>query len=228
MDNMIRLTARDGHQLDAYRARPSGKIRGGVVIAQEMYGITDYLTSVCDFYAGHGYVAIAPALYDRKERNLVLAYDEGPQHNYAQELFNGWDWPAALVDLDAARAAVADAISQDGKVGIVGFCFGGSLSWMSACRYSYACAVAYYGSDMPKYIDETAKCPVLAQVGEKDKSFPADQIALFRKAHPEVEFVIHPGAPHGFDNPMRPARYHAEACQNGRAETLAFLARHIG
>ncbi len=224
MSEMLRLTTADNHELDAYLALPDGKPRGGLVIAQEMYGLTDYLKSVCDFYAGHGYACIAPALYDRQERNLVLAYDEGPQHNHAQELFNNWDWPTALIDLNAGHAALANV----GKIGIIGFCFGGSLSWMAACRYSFDAAVCYYGSDMPKYIGETAKCPVLAQVGEKDKSFPADQVALFRKAHPEVEFVIHPGAPHGFDNPMRPARYHAEACKNGRAETLAFLAQHIG
>ena len=88
--------------------------------------------------------------------------------------------------------------------------------------------VCNYGSDMPKYADETAKCPVLAQVGSADKSFPPDQVAAFQKRHPEVAFQIHPGAPHGFDNPMRPARYHAEACRNGRALTLEFLARHIG
>lgn len=224
MSEMLRLTTADNHELDAYLARPDGKPRGGLVVAQEMYGLTDYLKSVCDFYAGHGYVCIAPAVYDRKQRNLVLAYDEGPQHNYAQELFNNWDWPAALVDLDAGRAAIADA----GKVGIVGFCFGGSLAWLAACRYTFDAAVCNYGSDMPKYADETAKCPVLAQVGSADKSFPPDQVEAFRKKHPEVEFKIHPGAPHGFDNPMRPARYHAEACKNGRAETLEFLARYIG
>jgi carboxymethylenebutenolidase len=224
VDHPLRLTAHDGHQLDAYLARPAGRIRGGVVVAQEMYGVTDYLMSVCNFFAARGYLAIAPALYDRKQRDLVLAYDEGPQHNYAQELFNNWDWPAALVDLDAAKAAVADA----GHVGIVGFCFGGSLSWLAACRYSYTCAVAYYGSDMPKYIDETPKCPVLAHVGEKDKSFPGDQVAAFRAKHPEVDFCIHPGAPHGFDNANRPARYHAEACATAREQTLEFLAKQIG
>jgi carboxymethylenebutenolidase len=224
MSEILSLTTGDNHQLDAYVALPEGKPRGGLVIAQEMYGLTDYLKSVCDFYASHGYVCVAPALYDRQESGLVLAYDEGPQHNHAQELFNNWDWPIALVDLDAAHAALADA----GKIGIIGFCFGGSLSWLAACRYSYDAAVCYYGSDMPKYVDEKPACPVLAQVGSADKSFPPDQVAAFQKIHPEVEFKIHPGAPHGFDNPMRPARYHAEACKNGRALTLEFLARHIG
>jgi len=224
MESMLRLTARDGHQLDAYLARPAGFIRGGLVVAQEMYGITDYLKSVCDFFAAHGYLAIAPAVYDRKERNLVLAYDEGPQHNYAQELFNNWDWPAALIDLDAGKQAVADA----GRVGIVGFCFGGSLAWLAACRYAYTAAVCYYGSDMPKYAGEQPRCPVMAHVGSEDKSFPPDQVAAFRKAHPEVTFHVHDGAPHGFDNSMRPARYHARACENARALTLEFLARHIG
>jgi carboxymethylenebutenolidase len=221
---MLRLTASDGHPLDAYLARPAGTPRGGIVIAQEMYGITEYLTSVCDFYAAHGYLAIAPALYDRKQHNLVLSYDEGPDHDRAQNLFNNWDWNAALVDLDAARAAVAYA----GRVGIVGFCFGGSLTWLAACRYSYACAVAYYGSDMPRYRDENPRCPVIAHVGDKDKSFPSDQVAAFRARHPEVTFHIHADAPHGFDNPSRPARHQPEACRIARGQTLAFLEQHIG
>lgn len=224
MEHMQRLTARDGHQLDAYIARPQGTIRGGIVIAQEMYGITDYLTAVCDFYASHGYLTIAPALYDRKQRNLVLSYDEGPDHNHAQELYTNWDWNAALEDLDAGKWAVADA----GKVGIIGFCFGGSLAWLAACRGAYACAVAYYGSNMPDYAEEHAKCPVMAHVGSLDKSFPPERVAAFRAKHPEVTFHIHAQAPHGFDNPSRPARYHSEACHTAREQTLAFLARHVG
>ena len=159
---MIRLTARDGHELDAYLARPPARARGGIVIAQEMYGVNDYLRSVCDFYAAHGYVAIAPALYDRQQRDLTFAYTK-EDHDRAQKTYTAWNFDHALADLDAARDAIADA----GKIGIVGFCWGGSLAWLSACRSDYAGAVAYYGSMMPDYAGEQARCPVIAHVGDQ-------------------------------------------------------------
>ena len=146
---MIRLRSRDGHELDAYLARPAGAVKGGLVVAQEMYGINSYLRSVCDFYAGHGYLAIAPALYDRKQRGLI--YDYTPDdHDRAQRTYKAWDLELALDDLDAGRAVAADA----GKVGLVGFCWGGSLAWLGACRRDYAGTIAYYGSMMPDHAGE--------------------------------------------------------------------------
>src|SRR3954468_17954489 len=105
---MIMLTARDGHDLEAYLARPPDTVRGGVVVAQEMYGLNSYLRSVCDFYAAHGYLAIAPALYDRQERNVVFTYDK-QDHDRAQHLYKNWNLENALGDLEAARDAVATA-----------------------------------------------------------------------------------------------------------------------
>ena len=141
---MMRLTARDGHQLDAYLARPSSRQRGGLVIAQEMYGVNAYLRSVCDFYAGHGYIAIAPALYDRQQRALTYAYTKD-DHDRAQKTYTAWNFDHALADLDAAHSAIADA----GRIAIIGFCWGGTLAWLSACRGDYAGAVSYYGSMIP-------------------------------------------------------------------------------
>src|SRR5262249_44158807 len=113
--DMIRLRSHDGHELDAYLARPTGAVRGGLVGAQEMYGINAYLRAVCECYAAQGYVAIAPALYDRKQRGLTYNYtDEG--HDRAQRTYKAWDLNLALDDLEAAHAAIADA----GKVGMVG------------------------------------------------------------------------------------------------------------
>lgn len=230
MAEMIRLTARDGHQLDAWLARPAGSPRGAprgaVVVAQEMYGITDYLKSVCSFYAEHGYLTIAPALYDRRERNLVLAYND-KDHDLAQELYTSANWDLALDDLDAGRAAVSDELGVAKKIAIVGFCWGGSLAWLAACRRTYDAAVAYYGSAMPDYADERARCPIIAHIGDQDRSLPPDRVAAFRAAQPKVPVHIYSGAPHGFDNPMRPARYHAEACKLARARTLDFLADRI-
>ena len=220
---MLRLTARDGHELDAYLARPAGRARGGLVVAQEMYGVNAYLRSVCDFYAAHGYIAIAPALYDRKQRGLIYAYTEA-DHDQAQRTYKSWDLAAALDDLDAGRAAIADA----GKIGIVGFCWGGSLAWLATCRKSYDGAIAYYGSMMPEYAGEIARCPAIAHIGDRDTTLPPDKIARFRAAQPSVPIYIYPGAQHGFDNENRTARYDAAAHKLARERTLAFLEMNIG
>ena len=153
---MIRLRANDGHELDAYIARPSARVRGGLVIAQEMYGVNAYLRSVCDFYAERGYVAIAPALYDRQQRGLTYTYSKD-DHDRAQKTYTAWNLDHALADLDAARDAIAGA----GRIAIIGFCWGGSLAWLSACRGDYAGAVSYYGSMIPDLAHEHARCPCL-------------------------------------------------------------------
>jgi carboxymethylenebutenolidase len=209
---MVRIKARDGHELDAYVARPTANIRGGVVVAQEMYGVNDYLRSVCDFYAAHGYVAIAPALYDRQRQGLVFGYDK-EDHDRAQRMYKSWDWDSALDDLDAGRDTLTDA----GKVGLVGFCWGGSLAWLAACRRSYACTAAYYGGNMPDFVEEHARCPVIAHIGDKDATLPAAKIRSFRAVQPSVPVYIYPGAPHGFDNENRTSRYHPAACRLARA-----------
>ena len=223
MGTMIQITARDGHLLDAYLARPAGKPRGGIVIAQEMYGVTSYLRDTCDFYAVQGYLTIAPALYDRRQRNLVLEYNQG-NHDRAQTIYKNWNWEHALNDLDAGK----DIVSEAGKVAIVGFCWGGTLAWLAACRRDYVAAVAYYGSMMPDFADETSSCPVIAHIGDQDTTMPQERIELFHQAQPNVPINMYPGAHHGFDNPSRTDRFHPEACRLARKRTLEFLAQHVG
>jgi carboxymethylenebutenolidase len=220
---MIRLSTRDGHSLDAYLGRPAARPRGGLVIAQEMYGVNSYLRSVCDFYAAQGYVAIAPALYDRRERNLTYTYTKA-DHDRAQRTYTAWNLEHAIADLDAARDAITDA----GRIGIIGFCWGGSLAWLSACRSDYACAVSYYGSMIPDLANERARCPVIAHIGDRDTSLPPERVALFRAAQPSIPVHIYEGAPHGFDNENRTERYHPAAHKLARERTLQFLAQHLG
>lgn len=223
MGTMTQVTASDGHVLDTYLARPAGKPRGGVVIAQEMYGATGYLRDTCDYYAAQGYLAVAPALYDRRQRNLVLEYNK-ENHDLAQTIYKNWNWEHALDDLDAAKNIVVES----GKVAIVGFCWGGTLAWLAACRRDYTATVAYYGSMMPDFAQESARCPVVAHIGSADTTMPQGRIEAFHQAQPKIPINMYEGAPHGFDNPSRADRFHSDACQLARERTLEFIARNVG
>jgi carboxymethylenebutenolidase len=220
---MTQITARDGHVLDAYLASPAGKPRGGIVIAQEMYGVTNYLRDTCEYYSAHGYLTVAPALYDRRQRGLVLEYSS-EHHDLAQTIYKQWNWDHALDDLDAGKSVVVEA----GKVAIVGFCWGGTLAWLAACRREYTAAVAYYGSMMPDFAGESARCPVVAHIGSADTTLPQQRIDLFHRAQPNIPIYMYPEAQHGFDNPSRTDRFHIAACRLARERTLQFLMGCIG
>lgn len=218
----ITLTASDGHRLAAWMAPPSVTPRAGLVIAQEMYGVNSYIRDVCAWYADHGYLAIAPYLYDRVRPGMTFEYNDADNLR-AKELYRNYDWSKAMMDLDAARAVAARA----GKVGIVGFCFGGSLAWLAACTAPFDAAVSYYGGEMDRYIDLAARCPIECHVGDKDDSLTPAKVAAFRARHPDLVFHVYPGALHGFDNAARAPRHHPEAARQARARSLAFLARHL-
>jgi carboxymethylenebutenolidase len=222
MGKMIELIAADGFRLSAYRAEPEGGPRGGVVVAQEIFGVNSHIKSVCDGFAKAGYVAIAPALFDRYERNVDVGYTaDDIARGRALKVKATTD--AALQDIAAAR----DALSDTGKVGVVGYCWGGFISWMSACRLSgFACAVTYYGGGMLEAIAETPKCPVMAHFGERDSMIPVDGVKRFAAAHPDVELFIY-AADHGFNCDQR-GSYDAAAAALARERTLQHFRRHLG
>ncbi len=223
MATIVRLAAEDGHALDAYLAEPVGAPRGGLVIAQEMYGVNDYIRAVCDGYAEDGYLAIAPNLFDRIEHGLILPYDDDGQRR-GKVLSRDADPGLALDDLDAA----ADYVRRGANVALLGFCYGGTLGWLAACRRNFDAVICYYGSDMCDYPDEVPGCPVICHVGDGDATVTPQKIKVFSALRPEVPFNIHAGALHGFDNHLRPARHHAEAARAAHAGSVAFLREHIG
>jgi len=222
MGERIELTAADGFRLSAYRADPAGMPRGGLVVAQEIFGVNSHIRGVCDGFAADGYVAIAPVLFDRYERDVDIGYTPADVAR-GRELKARAKADAALLDVDAARAAVAGA----GKVGIVGYCWGGYLAWIAAARVTgFACAVPYYGGGMTDAIAEQPKCPVMAHFGERDAMIPAAGVAVLAAAHPSAQVFLYP-ADHGFNCDQRGA-YDAAAASLARERTLAFLRRHIG
>jgi len=222
MGERIELTAADGFRLSAYRADPAGKPRGALVVAQEIFGVNSHIRSVCEGYAADGYVAVAPALFDRYEHNVDIGYTPADVAR-GRELKAQAKADAALLDVAAARAAVAGA----GKVGIVGYCWGGYIAWIAAARLAgFACAVPYYGGGMTDAIAEQPKCPVMAHFGERDAMIPAAGVKALAAAHPSAQVFLYP-ADHGFNCDQR-GTFDAAAASLARDRTLAFLRRHIG
>jgi carboxymethylenebutenolidase len=223
MGQIIQLTARDGHPFGAYIAEPAGPPRGGLVIGMEMYGVNDYLTGLCDDFADEGYLSIAPGLFDRLEPGVTLAYDDAGSRR-GKELSALNDFTRTMDDV----AAAADKVRSAGKVAIIGFCFGGTVAWLAACREAFDASIAYYGSNMCDYGGESARCPMICHVGDLDNAVPPAAVAAFQDSHPDVHWHIYCGVQHGFDNHTRLARHDAAASALARQRTLAFLREEIG
>jgi carboxymethylenebutenolidase len=222
MGQMIKLKAADGFELSAYRADPAGKPRGGLVVVQEIFGVNSHIRNVCDGYAADGYRVIAPALFDRAERNVDIGYT--PDDIAAGSALKAKSPIAtALLDVSAAREALADA----GKVGITGYCWGGYVTWMAAGRIDgFACAVPYYGGGMLEAGGEKPRCPVMCHFGERDSHIPVDGVRKFAAAHPEVQVFIY-AADHGFNCDQR-GSFDDAAAKLARERTLSFLRQHLG
>lgn len=222
MGRMIELTAADGHTLSAYRADPADKPRGGLVVVMEIFGVNSHIRSVADDYAADGYLVIAPAMFDRLQRNLQIGYS--PQDIEAGIALMQ---KAKLEDAMADVAAALQVAKEAGKVGIVGYCWGGFVSWMAAARVpGLACAAPYYGGGVTANIGEQPKCPAILHFGEKDGYIPMDGVRQLMAAHPTQQVFTYP-ADHGFNCDQR-GSYHAESAKLARERTLEFFRKHIG
>jgi carboxymethylenebutenolidase len=222
MAETITLTAEDGHKLAAYRAAPKGTPRAGLVVVQEIFGVNSHIKRVCDGFAADGYVALAPAIFDRVERDFAIGYKP-------EDIERGRAVRGKLAVEDAVkdvRAAVKALAAERLKVGVVGYCFGGTLAWLSATRIDgVACAVGYYGGGIADTATEKPRCPVLLHWGETDQSIPPEHHARVRAAHPDLPMHIYP-AGHGFNCDER-ASYHEPSAKLARQRTLEFFAKHL-
>jgi len=219
---MLELTASDGHVLAAYRAEPAGAPRGALVVVQEIFGVNRHIRAVSDGFAQDGYLTIAPAMFDRVERGVDLPYSPaGVQQGRA--LKAKAPLAGALADVTAAVGAVAHA----GKVGIVGYCWGGYVTWMAAAEVAgLACAIPYYGGGILENADIAPRCPIQGHFGERDAGIPAAVVRELAARHPEAEIHLY-AADHGFMCDER-GSYDAPAAKLARERTLAFLRRHVG
>jgi len=218
------LTSSDGFTLSAYEALPEGKPKAGVVIIQEIFGVNSHIREVIDAYAAEGYAAIAPQIFDRVEREVELGYEDQAEFDKGLKLaFEDLKMEETLKDLQAA----VDAASALGKVGVVGYCFGGLLTWLSACELSgVSVASAYYGGGIAGEAERSARCPVMMHFGEKDAHIPMSDVEKVRKAQPEVQVFVY-DAGHGFNCNHRES-YDAAATARAKERTLAFFAENIG
>jgi carboxymethylenebutenolidase len=219
MANTIELNATDGHHLAAYLAEPIGKPRGAVVVVQEIFGVTRHIRDVADQYAAAGYLAIAPALFDRVERNVDVPYTDFPR---AIGYMNAMNKDLVMLDLGAAIARVSKA----GKVGMVGYCWGGAMTYLAAARLNIAAAVAYYGGGINTLLAEKPRVPVLFHFGEKDTHIPLSAVDAIKAAYPEGTYYIYP-ADHGFNCTHRPS-FNAESALLALARSLEFFYRNLG
>lgn len=221
MAETIRLTAADGFEISAYVAKPSNIARGGLVILPEIFGVNSHIRSVADRYAAHGFVAIAPAVFDRAQRDLDLGYSD-EEVTLGQALMRRLDWTEAVLDISAAGRAIAGA----GKLGIVGYCWGGTAAWVAASRArEFACAVSYYGNAITTVMQDRPRIPMMLHWGERDHLISIDQIRNITAAVPEaITHVYQTG--HGFNCDQRPL-YHPESAVLAEQRTLAFLERHL-
>ena len=228
MSETITLQAADGHEFPAYVARPSGPAQGAVVVLQEIFGVNSHIRSVADGYAAAGYLAVAPSTFSRIGKGeLELGYSEADMKEgmALKAAVEALPAPGVLADLQAAIAYAANA----GKVGIVGYCWGGLLTWRAACMLKGLSAAApYYGGGMTS-ADEAARqpqVPVLAHFGDQDHWIPLDTVEAFKKAQPGVTVHVY-NANHGFNCDQR-GSYNEAAAQLARERTLAFFAQHLG
>lgn len=221
MGKQVTLQASDGHQLAAYRGGATGTPRGGIVIIQEIFGVNGHIRGVCDGYAADGFEVVAPALFDRVEPGVELGY-EGDDRTRGREIRGDLGWDKPLLDLEAAIAEVKGA----GKVGVIGYCWGGSLAWLCATRLGADAAVCYYGGQIADFVDEMPQCPVMFHFGERDASIPMEKVELVREKHSSLPLYTYP-AGHGFNCEAR-KDYDQESAALARSRTAEFLSKHIG
>lgn len=220
MGEWTKLMARDGHEFQAYLAAPPGQPRGAVVIGQEIFGVNAHIRAVTDGYAAQGFVAIAPSFFDRIRGGVQLGYS-------AEELQQGVGYMTQvsreqlLADLSAAFTVVKHA----GRVAAIGYCWGGYIAYLAACKLPVACAVSYYGGPIARNLQDLPSKPVLYHWGEKDSHIPLEQVEKVRAADPQGVHYLYP-AGHGFNCSER-TDFDAPSAKLALERTLAFLKEHL-
>ncbi|HEX5122558.1 MAG TPA: dienelactone hydrolase family protein [Rhodanobacteraceae bacterium] len=221
MGDHIQLNTTGTQCIGAYVAKPKGTPKGGIVVVQEIFGINQHMRNVTDRFAEHGYVAIAPAFFDHFETGVELGYDDAGMKR-GRELVGELSFDQAIADV----ASAAESIRSAGRIGCVGYCWGGTVAYLAATRLAMP-SVSYYGARNVKFLDEKPKAPVQFHFGEKDSSIPPEAIERHRQALPDAEIYTYPTG-HAFDRGVDPHVYDAASAKLALARTLAFFDKNLG
>jgi len=221
MAEFTTLMARDGHEFRAWLSPPPGTARGAIVIAQEIFGINSHIRAVADSYAAEGFVTIAPSLFDRIRKGIELDYS-------ADSMQEGFGYVVQLKPDQIMKdlAAAIAVVRHSGRVGMVGFCWGGKLTYLAAAELPIAAGVAYYGGGIAKSLDKKPVRPMMYHFGADDPHIPMSDVEAIKAANPEGIFHVYPGAGHGFNCDQR-SSYHAPSAALARERSLAFLERYV-
>jgi carboxymethylenebutenolidase len=221
MGEHIQLNTTRTQCIGAYVARPKGAPKGGIVVVQEIFGVNEHMRNVTDRFAEHGYVAIAPAFFDHYESGVELGYDDAG-FKRGRELVGELSFDQAVADV----ASAAEAIKSAGRIGCVGYCWGGTVAYLAAARLAMP-SVSYYGARNVKFLDEKPKAPVQFHFGEKDTSIPPEAVERHREMLPDAEIYTYPTG-HAFDRSVDPKAYDPASAKLALERTLAFFARNLG
>jgi len=226
LGDFIKLTADDGHTFDAYCAEPEHNPRAGLLVMQEIFGVNGHIRDVCDVFARNGYLALAPAIFDRKRRKVEFDYTaETVLEGRTLKDEVGWDDP--IPDMKAGLASLRTSLGSSTKIGVAGYCWGGTLAWLASCRLETDCAVGYYGGQISQFINEQPKSPIMLHFGSEDAGIPLTMVDAVREVHADVQVYVYEGAGHGFNCDQR-ADYHPTAFALARERTMAHFAKHLG
>ena len=224
MGTTVQLTTADGNTLNAYRSEPEGSPKGAIIVVQEIFGVNDHIRGVADGYAREGYVAIAPALFDRVRDGVELDYDEAGIDVGRKIAFEDVTMDQVMIDVEAA----CDEVSPAGKIGIVGYCWGGSICYVAAARLSnkISAASGYYGGQIMPHIDEQPTAPLVLHFGAEDAGIPLENVRTIDERWPEIDVHIYDGAGHGFNCDAR-GSYEATSAALALERTLTHFAQHL-
>ena len=219
----IKIKSLDGHTLDGYLASPVGPPKAGLLVLQEIFGVTAHIRQVTDGFAAQGYLALAPALFDRLQRGTELPYTRMAE---ARALMQQLAMDDVARDLAGTVAALRAQLPDSARVGAVGYCWGGAIADLAACRTDISAAVSYYGRANVNWLDEQPHCPVLYHFGAKDPVIPPEVVQQIRAGRPDAQAWIYPDAGHGFSCDERP-EFHQPSHTLALERTLAFFAQHL-
>lgn len=220
---MTSMTMDDGQSIGVYHVEPEGERRGGLVLVQEIFGVTEHIREQCDRFAAEGYEVLSPALFDREAPGLEATYEQDDVQRCVRIARELHPFDRSVAD---TRACI-DALSRKGPCFITGYCYGGSVTWAAACRCDgLAAASGYYGSLIPQLADEEPLCPTILHFGKHDPGIPMEGVERVDSRHPEVEVFVY-DAGHGFNSDRR-KDHHPESARLAWERTLALFRANGG